>query len=74
MRDGYFVPDNHASQTCQNNASSINQLERNVHAVNVGRARTIGLVTEALFLSSPRLALYTRSRFSQNAAFASRGS
>ena len=28
--------------------------------MNVGRARTIGLVTGALFLSSPRLALYTR--------------
>ena len=28
-------------QTCQNNASSINQLERNVHVVNVGRARTM---------------------------------
>ena len=40
--------------------SSINQLERNVHVVNVGRARTIGLVTGALLLSSPRLALYTR--------------
>ena len=42
-------------QTRQNNASSINQLERNVHVVNVGRART-GLLTGALFFSFPRLA------------------
>ena len=32
----------------QNNASSINQLERNVHVVDVGRATDNGLVTGSL--------------------------
>ena len=46
-------------QTCQNNASSINQLERNVHVVNVGTARTTDWQQVLYFFSSPRLALGT---------------
>ena len=50
-------------QTCQNNAPSINQLERKVHTVNVGRARAMDW-QQALFflLPSPRLALRAKYR------------
>ena len=51
-------------QTCQNNAPSINQLERKAHTVNVGRARTMDWQQAFFFflLPSPRLALRAKYR------------
>ena len=60
-------------QTNMPDQSVINhQLERNIHVVNVGRARTMsGLVTDAYF-SPPLVSRFALvSRFVQNAAFAS---
>ena len=41
LRDGHFLPYKHARITPEQRVSSINQLERGVHAVNVGKARTM---------------------------------